>query len=325
MTGSAPLHVLAAGALLAATAAAPQPAAAFPDEPITIVVGWPAGGAQDTVGRLVAEYLEAELPVSVVVTNVPGAAGANGVRDVEQAAPDGYTLGTKGVHAVAQSYMNPNATPLDAMDPLALVNIDPAAVSVHADTGIEDLESFIAYLRDNPGGLINGNDSPGGFSFLTAELMERALDIELTKVPYQGYAPTVSALVAQEVMSATLPVPMVADLHEAGDVNILAVAAEERHFRAPDVPTFTELGHDFVFADYVMIFGPVGLPEDVRDTLESALLAAMDSEDFRAAADGIGLILDPQGADGAAALMQATDAAVHPVLVEAGLVETDAQ
>jgi len=271
----------------------------------------------------VAEHLQAELPVSVVVTNVPGAAGANGVRDVEEAAPDGYTLGTKGVHAVAQSYMNPNATALDAMDPLALVNIDPAAVSVRADTGIEDLEAFIDFLREDPGAIINGNDSPGGFSFLTAELMERALGVEMTKVPYQGYAPTVSALVAGEVMSATLPVPMVADLHEAGDVNILAVAAEERHFRAPDVPTFAELGHDFVFADYVMIFGPVGMPDDVRETLESALLAAMDRDEFRAAADSIGLILDPQGADAAAALMQATDDAVYPVLLEAGLAEAE--
>lgn len=294
----------------------------FPSDNITMVIGWPAGGAQDTVGRLVAEHLGQHLSTTVVVSNVPGAAGANGVREVETATPDGYTIGTIGLHGIAQAYINENATAMDDIEPLALVNIDPAALTVRTDTGIGSLEEFIAYAKDNPGALINGNDSPGGFSFLNAEFIERNLEIELTKVPYQGFAPTVAALVAGEVESVTLPVPLLADLHEAGDVKILAVASAERHFAAPDVPTFQEEGIDYTFSDYVVIFGPKGLPADIKAALETSILAAMDTDGFKASADTIGLILDPQGADAARETITTVDEDVYPVMLDAGLVTT---
>lgn len=298
-----------------------SPAQAYPDEPVNLIVPWPAGGGQDTVGRLVAEYLDQQLPVSVVVTNVPGAAGANGVREVEEAAPDGYTIGTMGVHVIAQSYINPNATDINNIDPIVQVNTNPAALTVRPDTGIETLEQFVEYARENPGAIINGNDSPGGFSFLTAELVERVLEVQMTKVPYLGYAPTVSALVSDEVQSATLPVPLVADLHEAGEVVVLAVASEERSFALPDVPTFKELGYDFVFADNVMIFAPVGLPDDVKQSLEAALLAAMEMEGFKKAGETAGLTLAPLGAEASQELLLQMDAEIYPIMEEAGLVE----
>lgn len=315
----------AAGVLAFGVALAAQTGSAvsqsWPDKPINLIVPWPAGGGQDPVGRLVAEYLDQQLPVSVVVSNVPGAAGANGVRAIEESAPDGYTIGTMGLHVIAQAYINPNASDLDRIDPLVMVNTNPAAISVRADLGIDTLEQFVEYAKANPGAIINGNDSPGGFSFLTVELMSEKLGIELTKVPYQGYAPTVAALVAGEVNSASLPVPVVAELHRAGTIKILAVAAEERNFAAPDVPTFKELGYDFVFADNVMIFGPVGMPADVKGPLEQALLAAMATDGFKAAGETAGLTLEPMNSADATALLHAMDEAVYPVLLEAGLVQ----
>lgn len=303
----------------------PAPASAFPEQPITVVVAWPAGGGHDTVTRLVTEFLEQELPSAVVVTNVPGAAGANGVRQVEEAAADGYTLGVLGLHATAQSYMNENATALDQLAPLAVINIEPAALAVRTDTGIETFEDFLAFARENPGGIINGNDSPGGFSFLNAAFIENYFDIQLTKVPYQGYAPTVAALVSGEVMAATLPVPMLADLHDAGTVRILGVAAPDRHFRVPEVPTFAEMGHDYVVTDYVMVFGPAGIPDDRRAVLEEALMSAMASEAFHERGRNMGLMLQPGGADEAAALMAAMDDLIYPVMQDAGLVTVRAR
>lgn len=293
----------------------------YPSQPINLIVPWPAGGGQDVVGRLVAEHLDRQLPVSVVVSNIPGAAGANGVRAIEEAAADGYTIGTMGLHVIAQSYINPNATDLSNIGPLVLVNTNPAAISVRTDTGIETLEELVEFAKANPGAMINGNDSPGGFSFLTVELMEEMLGIELTKVPYQGYAPTVSALVSGEIMSATLPVPVVADLHAAGEIRILAVASEERNFAAPDVPTFAELGYDFVFADNVMIFGPIGMPDDAKSVVEEALLAAMATDAFITGGTNAGLTLMPLGAADADALFRSMDDDVYPVLLDAGLVQ----
>lgn len=313
------LTLLAAAAATAMSIGAAS--AEFPERPINLIVPWPAGGGQDVVGRLVAEHLDRQLPVSVVVSNTPGAAGATGVRAIEESAPDGYTIGTMGLHVIAQSYINPNATDLANIAPLVMVNTNPAAISVRADLGLETLEDFIAFASENPGEIINGNDSPGGFSFLTVELMEEELGIELTKVPYQGFAPTVSALVSGEIMSATLPVPVVADLHNAGEIVMLAVASDERHPAVPEVPTFLELGYDFVFSDNVMIFGPVGLPEDVQATLEGALLAAMATEEFITAGTAAGLTLQPLGSADAAATLAAMDDDVYPLLLEAGLVQ----
>ena len=306
-------------------AASPVLADSFPDQPINIVVAWPAGGGHDTVTRLVADYLAQELPVSIVVNNVPGAAGANGVRQVEEAAADGYTLGVMGLHATAQSYMNENATDLARIEPLAVINIEPAALAVRTDTGIDSFDAFLEFTRAQPGAMVNGNDSPGGFSFLNAAFIENMFEIELTKVPYQGYAPTVAALVAGEVMSATLPVPMLADLHDAGTVRILGVAADERHFRVPEVPTFAEMGHDYVVTDYVMVFGPAGIDADRRAALESALLAAMSQDSFKERGQAMGLMLNPAGAEAATQLMQAMDDLIYPVMQDAELVTVRAR
>lgn len=325
MIGTRTITFVVTGALALGFAFAAQtgPVAAqsWPDKQINLIVPWPAGGGQDRVGRLVAEYLGQQVPVPVVVSNSPGAAGSSGVRAIEEAAADGYTIGTMGLHVIAQSYINPNASGQERINPLVMVNADPAAISVRTDMGINTLEEFIAYAKANPGVIINGNDSPGGFSFLTVELMSKALGIELTKVPYQGFAPTVAALVAGEVQSASLPVPVVAELHRAGTIKILAVAAEERHFAAPDVPTFKELGYDFVFSDNVMIFGPVDMPEDVKGSLEKALMDAMATDAFKAAGATGGLILMPKGSADATARFRAMDEAVYPILLEAGLVQ----
>ena len=160
-----------------------------------------------------------------------------------------------------------------------------------------------------------------GFSHLNAEFIERKFGIKLNKVGYQGFAPTVAALLSGEVMSATLPVPLLAELHRTGRVKILAVAGEERHFNAPDVLTFKELGHDYVFTDNVMIFGPKGIPQQTKQTLEAALLRTLADPEFVEAAKKIGLILKPLGSSESTAVLKSMDNAVYPVMLEAGLVK----
>ncbi len=134
--------------------------AEFPEEPITIVVPWPAGGAYDLAARLMAEKPPENLPVSMVVNNVTGAAGSNGVRHVAKSDPDGYTIGMMGTHAIAQSYMNRNATPLEDLEPLVFIGPEPASLAVAKDTGIDNVKDYLAQLKDQPGSIINGNDSP---------------------------------------------------------------------------------------------------------------------------------------------------------------------
>lgn len=310
-------------ALAATLAAAPAAAQDFPSGPITMVVNWPAGGGGDRAGRLLAEYGEKYAGVPIVVNNVAGAGGSTGVRFLADAAPDGLTVGIIGSSVVAQQYINPMAPAVSELRPIAFFGPDPGALQVRADTGIETIEDFVAALKENPGSIKNGNDSPGGWSYVVAALVEKALGVELTKVPYQGYAPTVAAVMAGEVQSTTMPVHQLVDQYQAGDVNILAVTAEDRHFMVPDVPTFRELGIDLVAGDWRVIFAPAGTPDDVAAKLQEIFLATLNDPEFQEAARTAGFVITPKDGEASAAFIEAFDEAYYSVLDEAGLVRAN--
>ncbi len=292
----------------------------FPDRPVNVVVAWPAGGGHDTVGRLLADYLAEELSQPIVVTNQPGAAGTAGVRAAANADPDGYTIGVMGLHVVAQTYMNENAVPFDSIMPLALIEKSPAALSVRTDSGITDLASFVAAAKADPNAILNANDGPGGFANITAMLIQKAIGAEFATIPYQGYAPAVAAIASGETNASTVPTALMLGLAGGGDVKIIAIAGEQRHFRAPDVPTFIEGGVPFVFGDFVGLFLPAGVPADRAAILEAAVMKVMANDDFLAAAKTAGLIISPEGSAAFGAFLTEQDGKVYPVLDESGLV-----
>ncbi|MCB8889181.1 Bug family tripartite tricarboxylate transporter substrate binding protein [Vreelandella malpeensis] len=296
-------------------------AADFPDRALTLVVPWPAGGAYDLAARLMAEHANDYLGAPLVVQNVTGAAGSTGVRQVAEADADGYTLGMMGTHAIAQSYMNPNATPLEALDPLVFIGPEPAALAVASDTGITDIAAYLQALQETPGSIINGNDSPGGFSYIAASMLESQFDVSLTKIPYQGYSPTVSALLSGEVMSALLPIPLLADQHAAGQLTLLGVAADARHPFAPEVPTFKEQGYDFVAEDFFMLYLPNGVSDERREALASMFYSLLEDDAFQAAASEVGLVIAPRPQQATATYLSQRADEVYTLLEAAHLVD----
>lgn len=292
----------------------------YPSEPIHITVVWPAGGGHDLVARLIGHELSTIMDTAVVVDNVTGAGGSTGIRHIVDAEPDGYTIGVMGLHAVSQSYMNTSAPKLDGLDPLVYISDEPGALEISASTGIETLEDYVEAMKKDPMAMMNGNDPQGGNSFVFAEVIPEALGIEMMKLPYPGHAPTVTALLTGEVQTATLPIPPILEHALAGTVNVLGVASEVRHPKLPDVPTFKEQGYDIVVNDFVMMVAPKGIPEDVRAKLEEGLLAAINSEGFKTAADKNGMVLRPLGAEGAAEELAKQEELVYPLLVDADLV-----
>jgi len=179
------------------------------------------------------------------------------------------------------------------MAPIAFFCPDPGAVTVRTDTEIGSLNEFIATLKEEPGSIKNGNDAPGGWSYVVAALVEAAADVRRTKVPYQGYSPTVAAIMSGEVQSARMPVPELIDQHRAGELQILAVTAEDRHFMAPEVPTFRELGIDLVAGDWRVIFAPAGTPDAIMAKLEEIFMATMNDPAFLEAAETAGFVIPP--------------------------------
>jgi len=295
--------------------------APFPSNPITFVVNWPAGGGMDRAGRLVAEYARKRLDVPIAVINVSGAGGATGVRHVAESDPDGYTVGILGASLVASQYINPNANSVDDIDIISFIGPDPAALQVRSDSGINSLEDYVQRAQSDPTPIKNGNDAPGGVSHIAATLLQRLTNIELTLVPYRGYAPTVAAIVSGEVQSSTLPVHQLIDQHEAGDIKILGVMSEERHFMAPDVLTFKEQGIDLVTGDWRAIYLPNNIPEDRHAFLETLFFETISDPEFQEAARQLSFFITPMMAEETKQFVEDFDRSLYPVLLENGLVK----
>jgi len=295
-------------------------ASEFPNKTITIICNWSAGGGQDTVSRLIAKFASERAGVPVVVNNVTGAGGSAGVRFASEAKPDGYTIGIIGSSFVARNYSNPNATELDGIDPLAFFGPDPGALSVRSDTGVNNLKEYFRKIKKDPGSLLNGNDPPGGSSAIVASLIESTYKVNMSQVPYKGYAATKAALLSGEVHSATLPVAQVSEEHKAGSINIIGVTSTKRHFKAPDVPTFQEQGFNLVAGDWRALFLPKGVPYGRRLLLENLFLNTMRDPGFLKAAENAGYVVTPMDSVDTKIKIINHDSDVYPILLKAGLV-----
>ena len=316
------LLAAAAAALAGMCVPAAAYAQAFPSQPIQLIVPWPAGGGSDAAMRLTADAASKRLGVPVVVVNKPGAGGTVGIREAMSAKPDGYTLAMIATGAVFAQYNNPNANALDDMQPVVFFGDDPSAITVTPKHGFKNLADLVAHAKANPGKLKNGNDQPGGSSHVAAAMFERALGIRFIKVPYAGFAPTVQALLSGEIDMASIALPDVVEHHHAGKVRILGVASQERHFKAPDVPTFREQGYDVISGLWRVIAAPKGIPADRLKVLESKLLETLSDQAFQEKARAAGFLVTPMGAADAKKRWDADDAAMYPVFLEAGLVKT---
>lgn len=294
----------------------------FPSKPLTVIVPWSPGGGSDRSMRLVADTASKYFGQSVIVVNKPGAGGANGTRAIASSKPDGYTLGMVGAGVVARQYNNPNANPLSDLLPIVFFGADPAALSARVDTGFKNVADFVRAAKANPGSIKNGNDQPGGSSYVAIAIMEGALGVKTTRVPYKGYAPTVAALLAGEVQTATVPVPDAIEHHKAGKIRILGVAALQRHFIAPDVPTFKEQGFNVIAGSWRTIVVPKGVPAARVKILEEKLLQTLRDPVLVKRANNAGFFVTPMGSKETWDFWMSYDKAVYPVLLRAGLIKT---
>jgi tripartite-type tricarboxylate transporter receptor subunit TctC len=310
---------LAAGAMPAVITGAR--AQAFPSGPITLIVAWPPGGGSDISMRLLADALSRKIGVPVVVLNKPGAGGAIGHREVVTAKPDGQTIGMLASGGVSLPYLNPQANTLDEMEPIAFFGEDPFALQASIASGIGSLKELVERGRANPGKLRNGNDQPGGSSYIAISIFEKQLGFKVTKVAYGGYAPTVTALMGGEIDTAAVPVPDAIEPHRSGKLKLLGVSAAERHFMAPEIPTFKEQGFDLVAGSWRCIIGPKGIPEDRLKFLETNIIAVLKDPEFVDKAKKAGFAIQPGDGKATAARWKKDDAELYPILLEAGLVK----
>jgi tripartite-type tricarboxylate transporter receptor subunit TctC len=251
----------------------------YPAKAVSLVVPFPAGGRTDLIGRIVAQHLHEHLNGTVVVVNKPGASGVLGSQEVSQARPDGYTLGFFSTSIVTAQYTVSTPTNIKDFDLLAIVNVDPAAVAVNETAPWKSLKELVEQARKNPDRLKIGM-IPGASAQIFAGALAKAAGVRLINVPFKGDSDGAIALAGGHIdVHVAVPVSYQA-LVAAKKVRVLAVAAEERSPLYRDIPTFRENGVDVVIGAFHGVYGPRGLPAEVRDTIVSALEKAMTSREL---------------------------------------------
>ena len=236
----------------------------YPNQPITLVCPWAAGGGTDRISRLVALYLEEDLGVPVNVVNVTGGGGVTGHRYMARSRPDGYTLGMMTVELNMLHWRNLTHLSWQDFQPVALINQDAAALfSLAGEQRWTDLASLTRYIAENPGKLTASGTATGGIWHLAlAGWMDAAgLKPDMVRwVPMTGANPSLQELVSGglDLVSCSLPEARV--LMQSGQVQSLGVMADQRSPGYEDVPTFRELGSDWSLQAWRGIGLPAGTP-----------------------------------------------------------------
>ena len=277
-----PLRLALAACALAASGLAQ---AAFPERPIKIVVGFPAGGPLDQHARLLSDKLQAVLGQPVVIDYKAGAGGTVGAQEVMKATPDGHTLmlANTGVMVINPALYSklPYGTLRD-FTPIARTAMQPLALLVNPKLPVSTLQEFIAYSRARPGQVNYGSAGNGGISHLVPEMFKSQTGLFMVHIPYRGSAPAFTDLMAGQVQFMAESIPQAANYHKQGKVRALAVTSRERNPALPDIPTAIESGlKNFEVVGFYGFLAPAGTPKDVVNRLSDAFKEVMGQADLR--------------------------------------------
>lgn len=222
-----------------------QAQASFPDKPIKIIIGFPAGGPLDAHIRLLTDRLQSAVGQPIVIDYKAGAGGSVGAQFVAQSPADGYTLllantGTMVINPAVYSQL-PYDT-LKDFQAVARTAQQPLALIVNNDVPVKTLKEFIDYVKRNPGKINYGSAGNGGISHLVPEMLKQETKTFMVHIPYRGSAPAFMDLMAGQVQFMAESIPQAANYAKQGKLRALAVTSSRRNPALPDVPTVMETG-----------------------------------------------------------------------------------
>jgi tripartite-type tricarboxylate transporter receptor subunit TctC len=251
----------------------------YPSKPIRLLVPFAPGGSTDLIARIVADPLGKALGQPVVVENKAGGGGVIGALEVSRAAPDGYTLGLATASSAAT---NPAINPAMAYKPLTdftpVINMvaTPNVLAIHPSFPAKDMAGFLKELRAKPGRYDYASSGTGGIGHLQMELFKNLTQTFLVHIPYSGGGPALRDTVGGQVMVIFDNLPSALPHIKDKRLIAMAVAAPERVADLPNVPTFKELGLEPVNRPaFYGIYGPKGMPKDLVQKLNAALLKVL--------------------------------------------------
>jgi tripartite-type tricarboxylate transporter receptor subunit TctC len=312
---------LAFAAALLAAAITSAHAVDYPTRTVTIIVPFAAGGPADITGRVLADILSRHLGQNVVVENVGGAGGTVGSLRAARARPDGYTLisGHMGTHAAAPMfYPNLGYDPEKDFEPIGLIAEQPELLAVRKDIPANNLKEFAVYAKANEAKLNMGHAGVGSVSYVGCLLLNSALGIKPTMIPFTGTAPVMNAILAGQVDYDCDPILGPLSHVRAGTVKALAIAAKTRSPLLPDVPTSYEQGFpQFDCAPFYAAFAPKGTPKEIVDKLAAALNKGLDEPEVQKRLGSLGAVIaepDRRGPKALAELVHNEIARLTPIV-----------
>src|SRR5690606_35779473 len=271
--------------LLALSLASGAQAADYPSRAITLVVPFAAGGPTDVVARTLGAELSKELGQPVVVENRTGAGGTVAATYVANAQPDGYTyfIHHNGMATATALYPALKFDPLKSFEYVGEVVDVPMTLLARKNFPPSNMAEFIQYAKANADKINLANAGPGAVSQLCGSLLQQALGVKFTTIPYQGTGPAMSALLGGQVDvlcdQTTQTIPHI----QAGNVKFYGVTTLNRISKLPDAPTLNEQGlKDFEVKVWHGIYAPKGTPAADIAIFNKALKAALKSPDFTA-------------------------------------------
>lgn len=276
----------AIAAVFALSTAPVMAQSALPDQPITLVVPFSAGGATDVVSRLVAQRLSQRIDRTVVIENVAGAGGTIGAGRVAKSPPDGTTLlmATISTHVINPlSFSTIAYDPRKDFTPVSLVVTVPNVVLVHPSVEAESIEELTTLLKANPGKFSYGTSGVGTPPHLSGELFKSMTGVEMNHIPYKGGGPAMGDLLGGHIPILFDVLSGAASHVRTGSARALAITTAERVESFPDLPTVAESGlPGYETWTWNAVFGPAGMPDEIVQELSRALQAVVAEEEVQA-------------------------------------------
>jgi tripartite-type tricarboxylate transporter receptor subunit TctC len=261
-----------------------QAQSAYPNKPIKYIVPVAAGGGSDMVGRALCDRLSRVMGQSIVVDNLGGGGGVIASQTTARAPADGYTLmqGYVATHGTAPATRKLPYDPMADFTPIGMIGSTPNVLVCNTHLAPQNIQAFLAYMKQNPGKLSYGSAGAGSLTHLTAELFKMQTNSFLVHIPYRGIAPAITDLIGGQTqmmfpgLAAALP-------HiRGGRIRALAVTGTQRHPQLKDVPTLEEAGlKGFDAQQWYGVVGPANMPAAIVKQLNDGMAAVLAQPDFK--------------------------------------------
>lgn len=290
ISGAVASSLIFLGGLHSAVAATDD-ASDYPSRPVTVVVGYPPGGATDIIARLIANKLSESMGKTFIVENKAGAGSNIGTDRVVRADPDGYTLLVETIaNAINMSvYKNLNYNTQKDLSPIVQFMFSPSVLVVTPSLPAKNLKELIALAKAEPGKLTYASSGIGSSPHLGGEMLKLRAGINVLHIPYKGAAPAMMDVIAGTVsmgfMTSLGAMPQI----QRGELRPIAVATSRRLPDLPNVPTMQEAGlPDFEVVSWNGLAAPAGTPDAIIQKLNHAVNAILKMPDVKEKLVGLG-------------------------------------